>query len=146
MILAIAGTFVLGTLASGNLVTAENITGRVIDNQKTILEEAQALNGITRAALFSLDTDFDKIVCTSDADFLVHVLVEATPGSSYTWNSSVTSGFVQGLATETRMDSYTIGALANEEVSIDASTSPQAIIGMLTMQTAKNAQASCTDQ
>ena len=146
MILAIAGTFVLGTLASGNLVTAENITGRVIDNQKTILEEAQALNGITRAALFSLDANFDNIVCTSDADFLVHFLVEATPGSFYTWNSSVTSGFVQGPVTETRMDSYTIGALANEEVSIDASTSPQAIIGMLTMQTAKNAQASCVDQ
>ena len=97
---------------------------------------------IDKRVVTSLSSN-DKIQCTSDRDYLLHVFLKLNPGASY---QLAVPGILVGLnANMGLIQSYTVGAVAGNTITVDTTASPAFILGSIVLQTTSDATPSCVD-
>lgn len=83
----------------------------------------------------------DSWTCTSDSDFVVHGALRGLAGSLVEINISNVGAQSLFALDEGRLESFTVGAEANNHITI---TRTGTLTGFITMETASGATASCT--
>ncbi|MGI0027444.1 MAG: hypothetical protein ACREAD_06340 [Nitrosopumilaceae archaeon] len=84
-----------------------------------------------------------KWVCTSDSDFLVYGAIRGIHGALYSIDISGLGSQSLYVTDAGKMETFTVGAPGNQTITI---TADGTITGYLTLQTAKDATASCTSK
>ncbi|HUT05279.1 MAG TPA: hypothetical protein VMW74_01125 [Nitrosopumilaceae archaeon] len=105
-------------------------------------------NQIQKEVIKSGLANNNKIECTSNKDFLVHVYVFLSPGASYnvkfealggTVNDTITNPGASGI-----VNSFTLSGAPGEKVTVSTVSIPH-MQGMISLQTDSDATASCVD-
>jgi len=114
------------------------------DIKTTVNNIDKSFSQVIGKAISSSAPSADKIQCTSDKDYLVHVSLKLNPTAKYTL---MAPGFTTDLSSnQGLLHSYTLGSGGSQLTTVDttAFTTTQ-IIGSLVLQTTSDATASCVD-
>ena len=99
-----------------------------------------------KTAGYSTKSEFtDRVVCISDADFLVYVTLFLEPNAAYFYNGATFSDLADPTP-NSRVDSFVFGGNPGDIIVIDKVSLivPPHVVGELTLHTTDSAVASCT--
>jgi hypothetical protein len=85
----------------------------------------------------------NKWACTSDSDYLVYGAIRGIHGALYSIAQSDLGNQSLYVTDPGKMETFTVGSPANQTITI---TADGTITGYLTLQTTKDAQASCVSK
>ena len=127
-------------------------SGQVLTSTETGIDWKDVDKSFSQVKTFrvaSSDPSFDKIQCSSNKNFVVHVYLKLVPLASYSLTLRPDlnfAGVVTTLsATEGFLHSYTVGGITSGFVIVDTTSSITSIQGQLVLQTTSDAIASCAD-
>ncbi len=115
-----------------------------VTNIKTTVNNFdKSFSQVKSKSVFSSSTLSDKIQCSSNKDFVVHVFLKLSSTSSYSLGFpgiGTTMSTTHGV-----LHSYTVGGTTSGIVRVDTTSSSGIIVGQLVLQTTSDAIASCAD-